>query len=437
MTLVPALQMIDTLGILPAQARRALALIVLPTIFACGSDSGSRASGIANLDDVPALELREVQRIGSVEDPDYGFSRVGAMDVDHEGNLYVFESRDLELRVYAPDGSLINRISGRGEGPGELTGSSINFGVKGDTVWLLDRFPRRLALFDRQGTLLSTSLVDRVSVPMHNPGSSSVISPRWMDADGLVVGERSLLTPSSEPGGPDTVDLPRIRFGTDGTIVDTAGSYPIPRTTGSTVSVTVGQSGYFLPSPPSTTSLIIPGPNGWIRIDRAVAGKDNALRILRFSSDGDTLSDRILTHEPQGFPDEVLDAAARRATHVEGSMTMLGADGTIQQVERRASDSSAARAEVRRRMDWPAVQSPVRSYEVTTSEALWLKREDPGGDMDRWTILGEDDLPRGEVVIPKDVRISVIRGDTVWTVESDELGIPWVVRYQLERMDAG
>lgn len=400
-------------------------------IVGCSGESERSSAHLPNMDDAPGLVLREIQRIGSVADPDLGFSRVGGLDVDDEGNLYVFERVDLELRVYSPEGELVRRIAGPGEGPGELGSVLVYFGVRGDTVWIFDRSRRRLHLFDREGTLLSSSLFDRVSVPLHAPGSSSLMSPRWMDADGLFVGGQSLMTPSSDPGGPDTVDIPRIRFSADGEIVDTADSYPLARFTGTIETASVGRSTYRMPVPPATTPLRVLHADGRLRIDRSLADSLAAIRIVRFSPRGDSLSSRLLGYRPQGFPAAVLDAEARDAAHVEGSMSVLTPDG-IDRWERLAEDSSAARAEIRARMDWPEFQSPVRSTELTTTGELWLLREDEGGATERWTILDANDLPRGELEVPRDLPIRLIRGDTIWTVETDELEIPWVVRYQVE-----
>ena len=113
-----------------------VAPLVVAGTGACGSDSDpdGGASGLEDMDAVPRVELEEEVRIGSVDDPDYGFSRVGSVDVDEEGNLYVYEFADTEIRVYSPDGELLRRFGGEGDGPGEFSGLTVTFGVQGDTV---------------------------------------------------------------------------------------------------------------------------------------------------------------------------------------------------------------------------------------------------------------------------------------------------------------
>jgi len=43
------------------------------------------------------------------------------------------------------------------------------------------------------------------------------------------------------------------------------------------------------------------------------------------------------------------------------------------------------------------------------------------------------DVPVGVVEVPRGVRIAWSRGDDVWGVEPDDLGVPWLVRFRLVR----
>jgi hypothetical protein len=76
--------------------------------------------GALDLEALPTLMAEADMRIGSVDDPEAGFSRVAGVDVDGDGQIYVFEAADMQIRVYGPDGRLLRRIGRRGEGPGEF-----------------------------------------------------------------------------------------------------------------------------------------------------------------------------------------------------------------------------------------------------------------------------------------------------------------------------
>jgi hypothetical protein len=72
---------------------------------------------------------------------------------------------DRQIRVYDEAGTLLRRIGGAGEGPGEFGGSP-SFGVVGDTVWAYDGRLERITLFDRRGNLLSTGRVVSLRIPL-------------------------------------------------------------------------------------------------------------------------------------------------------------------------------------------------------------------------------------------------------------------------------
>jgi len=143
-----------------------------------------------DLDLLPRLTLEEVSRIGSVDDPDFGFSRIGSVDVDRDGNVWLFEWVAGELRVYSPNGDLLRRVGRRGDGPGEFSQyASPTLGLLGDTVWTFDTNSRRLTLFNRSGEVLSTAQAEEVRVPLHNPASTAAVDLNHIGADGRFVGD--------------------------------------------------------------------------------------------------------------------------------------------------------------------------------------------------------------------------------------------------------
>lgn len=68
--------------------------------MAAGACGGDATGGGTLVDDLPSLAVREEVRIGSVEDPEAGFSRIGGVTVGPEGLIYVLEAQAQEIRVY-------------------------------------------------------------------------------------------------------------------------------------------------------------------------------------------------------------------------------------------------------------------------------------------------------------------------------------------------
>jgi len=414
---------------------RRFSLLTLAAIAlnGCSSDDTAAASGLPNLDQLPLLALEEVQRIGSLDDPDYGFSNIRGVEVDETGDIWVLEAVDQEIRRYSPSGVLEARIGGPGEGPGEFASGFLEFGVHGDTVWAYDSRARRVTLFDRDGEVRSARSIDQVQVPLHYPGQSTSIAPGEMDRDGLFVGDRG---PTFSPGAPpgvtplDTVMIPRVRFDGEGQVVDTIGFYPEPRMISDFEVVDVGSSGFLLPQPVRSSRLIIPTVDGVVYLDRQLPEEGGVVRILRVTHAGDTVHDRSFSYTPKPYPPSVLEAAIDRQIRV-GSLTLISFDGEVQQLERRAEDTMAARSRLRSALDFPEFQSPVQRHLLTHGDALWIQRERMGDGTATYVVFDEFDQPVGELTIPEDLSIYWTNSETLWAVERDELGVPWLVEHRI------
>ncbi|MBT8398521.1 MAG: hypothetical protein KJN92_16215, partial [Gemmatimonadetes bacterium] len=179
------------------------------------------------------LIVTEALRIGDVDDPDIGFSRLSSVDIDDDGNIYALEGLAREIRVFSPDGQLRGRIGGRGEGPGEFE-TSPRFGVSGDTVWTIDTRLNRITLFKRDGTVLSTGRFETLLVTL--PSSFGYIMPRVMRPDGRFTGYMSAVGGGrgGEPTGvepTDSIPVPFVLFEATGAVADTIGwaGRPPPR----------------------------------------------------------------------------------------------------------------------------------------------------------------------------------------------------------------
>jgi hypothetical protein len=103
--------------------------------------------------DLRIFDVIEELRIGSVDDPDAGFTDIGGIAVDSEGLVYVLERRDRAVRVYDTSAQLVRTIGRSGEGPGEFR-SPLLLGLLGDTLWVNDVGLRRVTFFSRGGTVL-------------------------------------------------------------------------------------------------------------------------------------------------------------------------------------------------------------------------------------------------------------------------------------------
>ena len=66
-------------------------------------------------------DFEEVYRVGAIGAADWEqFGDIGHVGFDREGNLHIYDSQAMEIVVVSPEGRLVRRFGGPGDGPGEL-----------------------------------------------------------------------------------------------------------------------------------------------------------------------------------------------------------------------------------------------------------------------------------------------------------------------------
>ena len=389
----------------------------LSTGAGCDGPPGTRTPVI---DELPVLTASEALRLGSVEDPDLGFSRVTGVEIDRDGNILVGESLAGEIRVFDPNGNLLNRIGRRGEGPGEFN-MLLQWGVVGDTVWVVDFQLQRTTLFDRDGSLLSTGNWAGVLVLYGTSGSAGLVGPVLMRADGLFTSE--IMSLSLRIGGtpPDSVRVPKLLFDATGAVVDTVGwDVRPPDGQSGSARVQVGSRRYSVPRPPSGNVPRLWFAAGQWVVDGTVAGADttSSFRVWRLGLTEDTLLTREYRYLPTRYPETVLDSIALRSAPGVSSAE--------------AATANAVLRAIRNAMDFPDFQPPVLEGVAGDDGTLWVRRGDTGGPSYQWLVIAPDGTPRGHVNIPRRARVSWVSERGFIVVERDEFDVPWVVRFHLE-----
>lgn len=396
------------------------------------------SAGEVDADALPSLILVEERRIGSLDDPDFGFSRIGIVEVGPDGRLYVFESQDKQIRVYTAEGELAGRIGRAGQGPGEFQGIDVRFGVQRDTVWASDPAQRRLTFFDLDGRVLSTARYADVPLVLHSPAQRTWVVPTARGADGLFVGDRGGglgVRPAlgSAPVAP-TVHVPLVRFDPQGRVVDTVGAYPLPFRSTTTSLIDVGRSRYGIPSPPREDPLLIRETEALLSVTRPVASASDpaTFRVTRTTFRGDTLQDRTFRYRPVSYPARLLDSIAGYAARGEGRFSGWTEDGSVS-IERFRVDSAAAHRTIRAQLAFPEFQPPVQAAWRGNDGSLWLRRESTGDATFRWILLDPDLRPLGTLDLPAGFRAVWSQADRLWAVELDEYGVPWLVHYRIRQ----
>lgn len=375
----------------------------------CQGDSGSSADPFA--DNLWTLSEREL-RIGSVDDPDYIIGFVGSITVGPDGLLYTLEWTEGSIRRWTPDGQPAGSIGRRGEGPGEFQ-QPTGLGFFGDSLWVWDIEAYRVSYFGLDGEFLG-SVSPRVDF-----GTMDETPPRPDRPlrDGTFIGTVPLDGEAIADGR--LKEAPIVRMDADGNRLGTIWAIPFePHDV--FVIVSDGMRSFSnQPFEDGYRSSV--GDDGVLVVERrAWTGEGEAgVTVIQIGLDGDTVFSSTISYDPVPLPAERFDSAV--AAKVERWRSRPA-----------GADEGEIRDEMYRPSYLPAVHGAMRAKDGT----IWLRRFDPvesetGERMTESWVLGADGTPLARALIPADLRVAAIDGETVWGIELDELDVQYIVRYRL------
>ena len=409
-------------------------MLLVGGLAACAPEGSDVRDGV---DALPYLRAEPTMRLGNADDPDVGFSFVGSVDVDRDGNVYVVEASVPEIRVFDPAGALIRSFGGRGDGPGEFQQVQ-RLGVFGDTVWAVSMGPDRVTLFDRRGNLLSANRAESLPIPL--PSGAGWLVPWQMRADGLFIGHFARVSFSQTDSAPvdtDSIPFPFVRFDPSGAVQDTVGwsAAPPPRMwsppserSPEPEMIDVGGRPRMVPAPPPTTPWWVPLSDGYLLVDPApeAATADGTFSVTRFGLSGERVFHREIPSPPVPYSEADLDSIAARAARGAPGGGVAYRPGAPA-----PPDWEAVAPRLRAAMRFPENRLPIDFVWAGHDESIWLRLSDGNEVMATWLLLDATGQPRGSLEMPRTTGLRWARGDTLWAVETDDLDIPWLVRFRL------
>ena len=360
---------------------------------------------------IPEWTIVEELRLGSIDDPFQALTRVGSLDTDADGNLYVAQPQDGVIRVFSPGGEPRAVIGGEGEGPGEFEALR-SFGFLGDTLYATDPAAGRITFFTKDGGLIRTEPAPRVDL-----GPDLVSMPPFR----LLPGGEAVMSPAVAISvDEDRVPaLPFVRIDRTGRILDTLGWRSRERMA---MSFSRGAAVMSTMQPFSDGNLLAIGsaPLLVADVDRTI-GPHRTFRITVVREGHDTVYAREYAYESVSIPlahlDSLREDAVRRAERFYGG--------------RRAAEDAVGGA-----LFVPPWLPPVSQCEMSDDGRVWLQREILPGEPRTWLVLDPGGEPVGTFQIPADVEIRLVESGTLWGVVTDALDVPYVVRYRVEGLGA-
>lgn len=409
------------------------------------------------------LSPEPILQIGEIEgEPEYNLDGVVGVTRDATGRVVVLE-RAARLRWYDASGQHLRTREFRGQGPGEVQSASRLLPFRGDSLYVLSpggggpavpgsrAFPGRalpdrmgwgaFVVFDSEGEFGRQGVVWSEGFPGPFDGSHVVFGN--VDIAVAALADGSVLNQAN----------PTARIeGNVGARLDVL--YPLTRSTSlgaqvpdtisfarwSQVDVPVGgsdlstgnqriayQSVLFDPGyvPPATFDdrvYLADAETGWISVFRADEAGSELVESWRpevpARATGDALLDEYLDVHAAVFASSPEDAADTRAR-----FTQLGRADSLPVVEQIRMDAVGNL--------WMAEGRVFSGFIGTVRErGVWTSAED---GPTRWTVFSPDGVPVGTVLTPAGLRVDEIGEDYLLGTTWDELGVPRIRMYALDR----
>jgi len=383
------------------------AMLFASVLGACAGAGGGETG-------LPQWSVVEDLRIGSSDDPVQMLSTVGAVAVDAADLIYVAQPQLGTIRVFDRDGSAVRDIGRRGPGPGEFE-RVYTIGFLADTLYAIDLGHRRISYFSREGELLRSTNVSPPPVsPPFFPSMPFAVFPDGSMAIGTAF-------PANIPAE-SLRRVPQLLLDRSGEVLDTVAWIAYERT-GRRAPYEGRPLGVGSPLSDDAFAMFSGDGARIATIDRTVAPGSGAASFGITTTDGagDTIYSRRYEYVPTSIEAAVIDSiVVERAGIVSGAF----------------ADSGEAQTFVRSTMFLPAYFPPVSSAHFSTDGELWVRREEISGRDQTWMVLDEGGEPVASATLPESLQVMVIRGEAMWGVEIDSLGVPYVVRYRIVRGDA-
>ena len=101
------------------------------------------------------LKLTEDLCIGKeTKDENYMFSRLGSIQVDEDGNIYVLDTKEILVKVYDKNGKHLRTFGKKGQGPGEFQSAERMYMAEREKLTFLDTGNKRFSYYSLNGECL-------------------------------------------------------------------------------------------------------------------------------------------------------------------------------------------------------------------------------------------------------------------------------------------
>lgn len=387
----------------------------LMTVFVAVACSGATADETSA---PPVVQAEQTLRIGSVDDTASALTSVREIVVGRDGRIFSLHPQEHAVRIHDVNGRLLRRFGREGSGPGEFESPS-RIGLRGDTLWVFDHGTYRFTLFDSAGALIESRAIP-IDVRSENP------RPRGMLHDGTMWGSPPYFSEAVATG-----ELTRgldVRLDASGRVSDTLIEYSIAQTSWRLHDPsTPGGIRRFSEQPFNATEMVVVSEHRpeIVIVERPIATTHSRgeFRVTKRALDGDTIYSRAFAYEPAPVPAKLVDSLIDWFVSPPSGLPPRMA----------ASWPAPGRREelARASLFLPEYLPPVKEVVVGRDGAIWIQRHGAAGATREWWVVDEDGRAVASVMLPAGLRVLAAERDRVWGTETDELDVPYIVRYEV------
>ena len=391
----------------------AFAVLATCATSACAEDTPTALTPVEEWAAVPEYE------IGDEMEGDALFNRIYGVGPAADGSrVYVLDGEAVEVTIWTPDGTLIERVGRRGEGPGEFRDPGRLF-LFDDGFQVIER--RRVTTFSLDGDVVRTDGLER-AMAAQEPGSASfegyhtiaMFEDRSLGA--LATPGWAMMGSVPEEG---SEDLPVVRITrADGSFgVETLGLLNVRDTR----FLFPGEESFGVNQPWIRPDHFAMDPwNGSVVFSRPLRTDPGVLELLDVSIAGDTLWTRRIHLPPIPVTGDDVEAAV-------DDHARFAAGGSGNTVSPRLRDR------IRDAFIIPDYWPATNEIRLMSNGEIWC--QPAGDDPGIWYAVrkGEDDEPIRRIIAPESFRPLNANATHVWGVRTDELGVQYVAGLRLVR----
>ncbi len=355
-----------------------------------------------------SLSAEPVLQIGALDaEPQHQLHRVVGAVTLSDGRVVVANGGSQELRWYDAAGVRVGSAGRHGEGPGEFSGLVALGLLPGDSIVAHDVRLRRLSVFDPAGLFVRSA---RLEIEGRAGMAFAALAGTLSDGSLLMAGR--VIPTDGGVEGPLLAPMPLYRYGTDGRLQDSLGTFhgweatTIVRRTAEFVGMAMADRPFG-----HSTSVTPAGA-------RIAIGTPFAFSFELFEPDGTLRA--IVRLDRANDPVTADDIAAYKSTLLDNSRDAAG-----QQALQRQADE----------WEYPeTMPAYAPGLKGDRSGNVWVPAfEIARGSATRWSVFDPDGRYLGELTTPARFRVFEIGDDYVLGVWRDDLDVEYLRRYQLRK----